>query len=436
VDITAGALPLFRSAVQIATGQRKAALGDIQDIDRGTGALNLIRSKLSPAAGVAWSAQTGKTFIGEELSPEQMAHDLFMPIVLQDIEEAVREGGTWHVLPSLLSFTGIGIVSYTSPSVRTREMIHEAFMTGMFNPAAYADLPDGIGDLLPEDRAKLEDRDPLLFRELAEATGETVADIGERGQQAFIGELGRVGREQAIEGITQAAEVFQRTEDGKGFRDAVDAAFLRLRGLRTTLEAEREQLGLEVRERAGPVWDDLNTFFDIFDRYPDADFDPRERGDMFEAIERFYAGIGPGRTEAIERQLGLPFKDVPVYADLRRDKQAIREAGYWDIGDEAWRLIVAETREGRVAAGVPPLPATRRDYEEQLVAQTRDVPPYERDFIIDQDPELRAYRRTKAALNTEWYAAHFDLIPVLDKWGYRELAAGDVELLEPSRRIR
>jgi hypothetical protein len=315
-------------------------------------------------------------------------------------------------------------------------MIHEAFMTGLFNPADYKDIPEGIPDLLPLDRENLRKLDPDLFDKLARAAGETVAGIGERGQRAFMGELGRVGREQAVAGIEAAADVFRRTENGKGFRDSVDSAFLRLRGLRSVLEEERETLGLEARERTGPVWDDLSTFFDIFDRYPQADSDPREREGMFEDIERFYAGIGTARADAIERQLGLPFKEVPVYADLRDDKRLLREAGYWDIGEQAWELIVAETREGRVRAGAAPLPATRREHEEQLVAQTRGLPPYERDEIIDQDPDLREYRRTKTALNEEWLAAHTDLIPLLDRWGYRELAASDVGLTEPTFRVR
>lgn len=429
IDITGGAQPLFRYMAQIATGQRKPDVGDIQDADRLGSLLNFWRSKMAPTSGLIWSAIEGETFIGEELTLKTLIADSFMPIFMQDIQEAFTEGGTFSRIVSLLGFAGVGVQTYETRSAASARIIEDMIERGMIDARQYDDLPVTIGDLLPEDLKEFRGLAPDLTRELEESTELTIERSGERTQRAFLGELSRLGRDQVQRGVQAAADIFTDTRDGAGFRDGVDTAVLRLRGLRSVLQEEREKLGLEAREREGPVFTDLESYFDIFDRFPNADFDPQQRVDMFDDIERFFAGIGAAREADVETQLGLNLEEIPEYARLKTDRRTIREAGWFDLGQDVWDELRRRHPELR-------LPEQRRDHEIQVGQNARGRFPDDRlrqDLVEDADPVLKVYAEMKQAANEQWYARHPEILLLLDRWGYREFAQGDLELLAPLR---
>jgi hypothetical protein len=436
IDITGGQQPLFRYMAQIMSGQRKPEIGDIQDIDRKAAVLNFVRSKMAPSSGTIWSALEGETFIGEALGPEALMLNLFVPIFLQDVQEASlsKAGSPLSSLISLLSFVGVGVQTYETRTAAASQIIADMFEQGMIDPNQYDNLPETMGDLLPEDRKQFGELAPNLLQELEESTERTIERAGERTQQAFLGELGRVGREQAQSGIQTAANIFAQTRDGAEFRAGVDATIEQQRGLRAGLQTLRDELGLEARERAGPVFDDLEAYFDIFDRYPDASVDVVQRSDMFDEIERFFARISPAREAAVEAQLGLNLEGIPEYDQLKADRRTIREAGWFDLGQDVWD-------EMRRARSDLRLPETRREYEAALGQEARrrfPTNPLHQDAFEDADPTLDEYQKRKQDANQRFYAEHTSILILLDRWGYRDFAEGDIGrpgILQPQPSI-
>ncbi|HDZ39760.1 MAG TPA: hypothetical protein ENH62_16050 [Marinobacter sp.] len=422
IDITSGLQPLMRYIAQISRGQRKPEVGDLQDVDIKAALLNFTRSKMAPGSGVIWSLLEGETFIGEDIGLVQLATDLFVPIFGQDVQEAFASGTPINRMTSLLAFVGVGIQTYETRSAATEQVIADMFEAGMIDPYQYDDLPQTFGELLPEDRVEFQKVAPKLWSEIEESGAERAGDVSEGGQRALLGDVADRGREELDRTLQGAAERYrssgQSSGEGKQFRDTVGDAIIARRGLQTAIQAEFETLDIEQKERSGPVFDDLDNYFGIFDKYPDVAFDPAQREEMFDELERFFDGIGTARADAVDAQLGLDSRTVPEYAQLRNDKTIIRESGWFDIGQGVWDEMRRQRPDMR-------LPKTRREYEAQVSDRANlKFPnnPRARDAFRDGDRTLKVYSRRKDDANQRWYAEHPNLLVILDRWGYREFA--------------
>jgi len=117
LDPWAGFQPVARLIAQLITGQRKTATGRIQDISRMETVERFLRSKASPAFGLAWDIMEGETFIGEELSLEaegigEQVYQRLTPLFIQDMADAIKEEGWLGGFIALPAILGVGAVTY------------------------------------------------------------------------------------------------------------------------------------------------------------------------------------------------------------------------------------------------------------------------------------------------------------------------------------
>lgn len=89
----------------------------------GMNILRFVRSKLSPAVGVAWTARTGENVVGEKVEPigdtddfmtgKSIPSNLVMPLAISDIYETMQEQGIpAGTALALLSILGMGLQTY------------------------------------------------------------------------------------------------------------------------------------------------------------------------------------------------------------------------------------------------------------------------------------------------------------------------------------
>ncbi|KKN67796.1 hypothetical protein LCGC14_0458290 [marine sediment metagenome] len=130
-DIWGGLQPLARSLAQIGFEERKSvASGNINKLDRGEAVWRFIRSKFSPSAGFAATQITGQTFFGEEveLTPQDaanLARETLMPLIMDDLWDAIRENGIGGGFAGVPAFFGVGTVSFTTLRELQRKVAEE-----------------------------------------------------------------------------------------------------------------------------------------------------------------------------------------------------------------------------------------------------------------------------------------------------------------------
>lgn len=114
-DFWAGNAQMARLIAQISSGQVKAN-EKLHNINRKEVIERYVRTKLSPPAGLVWDVLEGQTFMGDEmkLEPTFLTRDIpsrVVPMVMQDIYDAVRYQGMDGVLPitSTTAFFGLGV---------------------------------------------------------------------------------------------------------------------------------------------------------------------------------------------------------------------------------------------------------------------------------------------------------------------------------------
>lgn len=442
LDIAGGYQPLLRYTAQIIKGQAKIASGDVIDIDRWQSAGRFVQSKLSPPAGLAVVARTGETFIGEEPTVQSVLWNNLTPLFIQDLGETLREGGIANGLLGLWGWTGVGVQSYYSNSERIRDVIADEIEVGNIGrlesgdpiPEYEESFPNSLGDLVKKDRAYIEDNYPDLMMKLEESTARTISRMPEREKRAASGLFGRVASEQATENVVQAGRRYETAtqtglggpEVGREFREAVGAALVLQRGARSVLDEWRERTGLPEGERPEEpgTFQGLFDYFAIFDKYPGADVSPEVANRMFDEIADYLDEVGPDREAEIEANTGLRLKEIPAYRQLREDRRALRESGYFDRRDRVWADVQSK-RE--VAARYPDVDSYTAA---RLGELTTEHGLNQAQIRIKKDPVVLYFNRLMGIELKQWKLEYPNLIELTTKWGYRTLALEDIAIME------
>lgn len=115
-DFWAGYSQIARLIAQTASGQAKTGRKKLYNINRAETIERYLRTKLSPPAGWVWDVLEGQEFLGEEMrydpvSIGKSALKRSVPMVMQDIHDAIRFQGLDGVLPitSTTAFFGMGV---------------------------------------------------------------------------------------------------------------------------------------------------------------------------------------------------------------------------------------------------------------------------------------------------------------------------------------
>lgn len=124
-DIWGGFQQWARVFAQIVTGERKnTTTGEIVSLNeekypfttRKEVLLRFIEGKLAPVPGLVNELMSGaKTFTGEDITPETVIREKFIPMYIQDIADAFADGGLGRAVGvGLTAFFGVGVQTWTS----------------------------------------------------------------------------------------------------------------------------------------------------------------------------------------------------------------------------------------------------------------------------------------------------------------------------------
>jgi len=133
LDFFGGFQPLYRVTQQMITGDRKNEQDDIVDIDRIQVMMNFGRTKAAPLPSYMINILTGgENIIGEDVRVDsgedalEQAYRNFAPLMYQDMEEAIMEGGLRGGAVAATSFAGVNVNTYTTNMASARDMFNVA----------------------------------------------------------------------------------------------------------------------------------------------------------------------------------------------------------------------------------------------------------------------------------------------------------------------
>ena len=121
LDFWGGYLPIAKVITRLSTGEIKTQSGRIVDAEAYDVILSFLQNKLGPVPSAALDNLRGEDFVGDPVSLDadgmmKQAWQRFVPLVLQDIVEAVEREGWPGLATSPLAFHGIGVQTYPMSS--------------------------------------------------------------------------------------------------------------------------------------------------------------------------------------------------------------------------------------------------------------------------------------------------------------------------------
>jgi hypothetical protein len=285
LDIWAGFQPMARFIAQAATGQKKISSGALVDVGLLSAAGTFLRNKLSPAAGQVVDVARGETAIGEDIAftPEVIgreAYENLTSLFIQDVFEAVKEGGWAHGLLALPAGFGVGVQSYTTPSEELAARFEKQY-------------PD-LAPYNPEVHRVIVDADPELSAILGKSEGR------ERVESALEGPIAALApvAEQVRQDNPAAGPQFrnQYSDFKKIAFGATSAAFADVDFRDPESEAGR------LRQEFNELNPFSEEFFDVDSAQPDWFAFGAERDRLIGEID----ALVPGFKDAYEARLRLP----------------------------------------------------------------------------------------------------------------------------------
>ena len=134
IDPWGGFQPIARYLAQIVTGERKATgSGDIREVGRIETAEKFLESKLAPVPGALLDLIRGRTFLGEEVEfgakPEfdDAITSRLVPLVLQDINDAMIERGMLGAALGFPGVVGVGVQAFKTRADLQNELAAAEF---------------------------------------------------------------------------------------------------------------------------------------------------------------------------------------------------------------------------------------------------------------------------------------------------------------------
>jgi hypothetical protein len=179
-------------------------------------------------------------------------------------------------------------------------------------------------------------------------------------------------------------------------RGAQEAIF----GLLDLEEGDRPEITDERSQHKADLWD----YFQLFEKYPNADTDKEQEQALFDALDAFRDDLGTEREAALDADIGVEKQQIPLVKELRDEKRLIRQSKYWDIAEDAWT---------RVSKGNRYLPATKEEFEKELLLKGRNPATH---------PAMSRYRKALKNLRNQWLRkspTNKRAIELVNKWyGY------------------
>jgi hypothetical protein len=455
VDLTGGYGPLIRFVTRVGAAVAQAPgvktdIDDFVDLDVKQAVASFLEGKMSPGLSSLYDIfVTGENFAGERLTRDwtTVRREIIArttPFFLQALVEVIEEGGWEDAHLALPELIGTGVQSYTPPSRLILDVINNDIERGHIaltrpdGTPRYDHLPFGAprtrGELLPLDRHDFELRHAEVIKQIEEQYA-----LRRQTPESQAFDSLKEAREVLTDQIQQAADLINpaNPETFVDFKETFRSIRTQMLGQSVVRNSIFTILGLEEDQRPDVpgLAQDIFDYYAVFDRFPNATADPRERERMFDALDDFTSRLGPTREAELLSNLSPDLQDISAVKQYTDDSRTIRRAGWWDLRDQSW----AEVRERR-----PNLPDSAEDYElelrQQLTANLTEhyghIDPVILEGMIEpylrSDTLLKFYQERLSLRKEIWLRQNSDMIGILDRWGWRDVGQLGLEILTGS----
>lgn len=121
IDPWEGNRPIVNLIARLATGETTSTTsGDTYDKDRAAIIADFLRSKFDPGLGATVNLASGEDIIGRPYDINRLIDDFTAPLLLHDIEEAVRLRGPLGIPGAAVGVVGLGTNTYETPIAEVR----------------------------------------------------------------------------------------------------------------------------------------------------------------------------------------------------------------------------------------------------------------------------------------------------------------------------
>ena len=326
---------------QLTTGKRKTSMGDIQKLSRDEAFTRFWTNKMSPPLTLAGDIRRGESAIGEPVdftTTEGFRKELFnrfLPLITQDVVDAIREQDSYigAAIAPLVWF-GIGVQSYTTPSVRTAHLIGEALLRDQLPDGdQYTTIPLRLRDLTPADREAFLELHPEIEEALARRGEGGAGEIREGLVAEFREEQGR-DDERLASYFTSGGTTGIKPPDWKD----------NLKKRQADLFSRRDQVLQDFkvefadREPSGPVNEAIEAYFDVdIDRFTEDATGEVNWEAYFAAKDRALAGLDSQTREEVLDFIKRNF-ETPAVTAVRKLAGGLDEYYGFDVEGRTGRV--------------------------------------------------------------------------------------------------
>ena len=348
LDIWRGYLQYIRFTAQMLTGERKLAYGNMNTAERSEIASRFLQSKSSPGTGLLVDLLRGEDYMGNPIFRDttgfsKTAMQRVLPLVIQDIIDAVEQSGingSWVAAPAML---GIGSLTIVNDFVRIKEKIARDM--------GY----DSWDDIDPKKQREIENRN-------AELQAANIAFDRQIMGTAW-GDWRLAGKaidEVFRQNIDNATAQYRQTGDGYNYREKVADAWTARRGgydvrerearfedivkrlkVKDTMEAA---VSLGPEQMAIKAYTDALFGDDMYDEFGDYRFDEAEI-----RKEQLRQALDPEMFKYVEDYQSIKFETYPPeFLELMQAKIVMKP--YWQVTDRVIKLFgqrFAESSSGQ-----------------------------------------------------------------------------------------
>lgn len=394
-----------------------------------------LRGKSSPTVSILTDLIRRETFTGEPLDSwtqrmQYMATRPFPFVIQEPLSETITnmDGLSGQELLNGLK-AGLESIPAEGGTFFGLTSFPESLFTIRDELSAQQKVDGKLGrpynQLSPREKKSVDEADPELL-------GDIKADLLRRGGEvaqniAAAKEVNETTKDRIAALAAKVGDGLKGTITLEQFRDGADTARLLGRGGQDIIGPMIEAAGLDPKERPEEpgVLQDIYDYGQLIDQFPTADVDPEAREQLFVALDEFRTRLGLDREKTLDDNLSLTIKEVPLYAELVEDRRVLRESGYWDLNDNAWAEL-QHRFEGRID-----LPDTREEYQVNRIKELEvaGFDSQQAKVIARSDPTLKYHNDILSFMRDRWRSVNRDLIPILEKWGYRSFSASDIGLL-------
>jgi hypothetical protein len=388
----------------------------LNDVDFQTNPfLKFWKNRTSPLTGTALDVMTGENALGYKIDDGtdwfKVGMDRSLPFAVQ---AAIDANGGIGSKETAFFANGVGL----SANPMAAWDVYDKYLKDQRRADGTQRFPDGYQSVNTDENQFTEftRHDPTAVALKENWEEQRVSRGGDSAASVRI-------QQERRERLAAADTMLAQTKDYAQYREQVNQ-------IRALAREEFRSLALSDPRTTTADKQIVNSWYDLYND-PTA-LDPITQGIDSEGLETLQAEWkrqNPGEYErVIEPNEVLGETDNET--ELRVDRKAVQDAGWWETDDKAWDQIAARKPEWVDGAG------NMAEYRQQSYlkylaeAQRRGVPEPQlvAERLMERDPVVRVFEKLRSHDRLVLQRDNPSIIPILSKWGYNQTSLMEYRL--------